>query len=133
MQRRTLLSEFCCLFVAALAIAAPVRQATAQRPAHPIARPPRPDRPLAPGRFNPSADSVARGPMPGLFTVVKVDARASTIQLRDDGGRTGVVHVDGDMIDLDALKPGDFVEIDFLVPEPGSTKLQAGGIWLVQR
>ena len=68
-----------------------------------------------------------------LPTVVKVDARASTIQLRDDGGRTGVVHVDGDMIDLDALKPGDLVEIDFLVPEPGSNKLQAGGIWLVQR
>jgi hypothetical protein len=119
--------------VGAVAVAGPFRQTWAQRPAHPIARPPRPDRPLTPGRFNPATGSVARGPLPGLFTVVKVDSRASTIQLRDDGGRTGIVHVDSDMIDLDAFQAGDVVEVDFLVPEPGSTKLQAAGIWPVQR
>jgi hypothetical protein len=76
---------------------------------------------------------VASGPLPGLFTVVKVDARASTIQLRDDGGRSGTVHVDEDMIDLDAFKAGDLVEVDFFLTEPGGTRLQAAGIWPVQR
>ena len=106
----------------------------AQRPARPIARPPgqRPDRPLMPGRFHPS-DGVASGPMPGLFVVVAVDTQGETLQLRDEGGRTGTVHVNADMFDLESLKPGDEVEVDFLLPGPGSTKLEAGGLWKVQR
>jgi hypothetical protein len=68
-----------------------------------------------------------------LFTVVSVDTRAATIRLRDDGGRSGIVHVGDGAVDLDALKAGDLVEVDFLVPEPGSTRLQAAGIWPVQR
>lgn len=106
-----------------------------QRPAQPIARPPgpRPDRPLVPGRFNPDTGGVAAGPLPGAFTVVAVDTQASTLQLRDDSGRRGTVHVDQDLFDLESLKPGDRVEVDFLVPGPGATKLEAGGIWKVQR
>ena len=133
MKRRTLLSRMGCLCVGATGLAALSRHARAQRPARPIARPPRPDRPLVPGRFHPSSGGVASGPLPGLFTVVKVDTRAGTIQLRDDGGRSGTVHVDEDMIDLDALKAGDLVEVDFFVPDPGSNRLQAAGIWPVQR
>jgi len=68
-----------------------------------------------------------------MFTVVAVDADAGTLRLRDDGGRSGVVHVDPDLFDLDSLKPGDQVEVDFLAPGPGSTQLEAGGIWKVQR
>jgi hypothetical protein len=134
-QRRTLLSGLGYLCIGAMGLAVSVRHACAQRPAHPIARPPlqRPDRPLVPGRFGPSTGGVAAGPLPGLFTVVKVDMRASTIQLRDDGGRSGTVHVDTEMIDLESLKAGDLVEVDFLVPGPGSTKLEAAGIWKVQR
>jgi len=108
--------------------------ARAQRPAHPIARPPgqRPNRPLTPGRFAP-ADGVASGPQPGVFVVVAVDAQDETLQLRDATGRTGVVHVDADMFDLESLSPGDEVEVDFVVRAPGNTKLEAGGLWKVQR
>jgi len=105
--------------------------ALAQRPTNPIARPIRPrlDRPLVAGRFDP----VAGGALPGVYVVVAVDARAETLTLRDEGGRTGVVHVNDDLFDIDTLKPGDEVEVDFLVPQPGSTRLEAGGIWKVQR
>jgi hypothetical protein len=134
-QRRTLLSELGCLCLGAVGLATPVGQVWAQRPAHPIARPPsqRPDRPLGPGRFNASTGGVPANPLPGLFTVVRVDMKAGTIQLRDDGGRSGTVHVDPDVIDLEPLKAGDLVEVDFLVPGPGSAKLEAAGIWKVQR
>jgi hypothetical protein len=135
MQRRTLVSGFGCLCLGAMGLAGPARHAWAQRPANPIALPPRdrPDRPAEPGRFNPSTSDAAAGPSPGLFTVVAVDTRASTIQLRDAGDRSGTVYVDPDMIDLETLKAGDLVEVDFLVPEPGSTKLAAASIWRVQR
>jgi len=134
-QRRALLSEFAFLCLGAVALAVPVGSVQAQRPAHPIARPPsqRPDRPLMPGRFNSSTGGVPANPLPGLFTVVKVDVKAGTIQLRDDGGRSGTVHVDPDVIDLEPLKAGDLVEVDFLAPGPGSAKLEAAGIWKVQR
>ena len=134
-QRRTLLTDLVCVCLGPGALSAPVGRAWAQRPAHPIARPPgqRPDRPLLPGRFNPSTGGVPANPLPGLFTVVKVDTKAGTIQLRDDGGRSGTVHVDPDVIDLEPLKAGDLVEVDFLAPGPGSTKLEAASIWKVQR
>jgi hypothetical protein len=108
--------------------------AGAQRPAQPIARPPgqRPGGPLGPGRFD-STGGVASGARPGVYVVVGVDAMADTLQLRDEGGRSGVVHINDRMLDLDSLKPGDEVEVDFLTPEAGSTRLEAGGIWKVQR
>lgn len=133
MQRRMSLSRLVGLCVGALGMATPFGPASAQRPARPIARPPRPDRPLVPGRFHQTTEGVAGGPLPGLFTVVKVDTRAGTIELRDDGGRSGTVHVGDEVFDLDSLKAGDLLEVDFLVPEPGSKKLQAAGIWPVQR
>ncbi|MCA3217540.1 MAG: hypothetical protein ING59_03070 [Burkholderiales bacterium] len=110
--------------------------AWAQRPANPIARPPRPsrpdrpDRPIAPGRFYPlDGGGVAQAPVPGMFTVVAVDSRGNTLQLRDYGGRSGTVLVAPDLIDLDCIKPGDVMEVDFLVPDPGSTVIAAAGIW----
>ena len=127
LQRRTFVSALGSA-AAILWIAAPAR---AQRPAHPIARPPRPAQPLVPGRFNTSG--VASGALPGVYVVVDVDARAETLKLRDEGGRTGDVRVKESVFDLESLKPGDEVEVDFLVPEPGSTGLQAGGLWKVQR
>ena len=133
MQRRTVLTKFGSVAFSALTVGA-LPTARAQRPANPIARPPgqRPDRPLRPGRFDPS-DGVPSGPLPGVFVVIAVNTQAETLQLRDQGGRTGIVHVNADMFDLESLKPGDEVEVDFLVPEPGSTKLEAGGLWKVQR
>ena len=85
-----------------------------------------------PGRFNPGA-GVASGPLPGVYSVDAVDTKADTLRLRDDGGRVGVLHVNGDLFDLETLKPGDEVEVDFLVPDPGSTRLEAAGLWKVQR
>ena len=131
LQRRTFVSSIACagLIAGAIGTASSVR---AQRPAHPIVRPPRPGGPLGPGRLDTGA-GVASGPLPGVFVVVAVDTQADTLQLRDEGGRTGVVHVQGDMFDLASLKPGDEVEVDFLLPQPGDTRLEAGGLWKVQR
>jgi hypothetical protein len=128
LQRRTFTSG-----LAAGALCA-ATSALAQRPANPIARPIRPrlDRPLVAGRFDPGA-GVAGGALPGVYVVLAVDARNETLQLRDEGGRTGIVHVSDDLFDIETLKPGDEVEVDFLVPQPGSTRLEAGGIWKVQR
>ena len=108
--------------------------ARAQRPAQPIARPPgqRPGGPLGPGRFD-SQGGVASGALPGVYVVLGVDAAADTLQLRDEAGRTAVVHVNDRVSDLGSLKAGDEVEVDFLVPEAGSTRLEAASIWKVQR
>jgi len=130
LQRRTFLSELGRAAVV-LAAASTVPAAWAQRPTHPIARPPRPAGPLLPGRF--AADGVASGTVPGVYVVVDVDAKADTLRLRDQGGRTGLVHVNADMFELESLKPGDEVEVDFMVPDPGSQRLEAGGLWEVQR
>jgi hypothetical protein len=105
--------------------------AWAQRATHPIARPPG-GGPVAPGRFN-RGSGVASGALPGLYVVVDVDADADTLQLRDSGGSTGLVHVRQDLFDIASLKPGDEVQVDFLVPDPGSSKLEAGGVWTVER
>ena len=133
LQRRTFLSGLGRAGIAAAAIWIG-SSARAQRPAQPIARPPglRPGGPRLPGRFEAQA-GVASGAQPGVYVVVGVDLRADTLQLRDEGGRTGVVHVNDRMVDLESLKPGDEVEVDFLVPEAGSTRLEAGSVWKVQR
>jgi hypothetical protein len=133
MKRRSLLCRLAAagLGAAAMGLAPGAR---AQRPANPIARPPgqRPNRPLAPGRFA-SSDGVASGPLPGVFVVVAVDKQDETLQLRDGTGRTGIVHVNADMFDLESLQAGDEVEVDFIVREAGNTRLEAGGLWKVQR
>lgn len=132
MQRRRLfLSELFRLGFAAAGSGVLATASWAQRPAQPIARPPQgPNRPLLPGRF--SADSgVASGADPGVFTVVDVDADDYTLRLRDQSGRVGLVHVKPNLIDLASLRPGDQVEVDFVVPERGSTKLEAGSVWKV--
>ncbi|MFD1581530.1 hypothetical protein, partial [Ramlibacter ginsenosidimutans] len=87
---------------------------------------------LVAGRFDASGGS-GSGASPGVYGVVAVDTRADLLQLRDADGRTASVHVNDHTFDLATLKPGDEVEVDFAVPEPGSTVLQAGGIWKVQR
>lgn len=123
-QRRTFLSG-----LAAVA-AGTAGGAWAQRPAQPIVRP-RPIRPLARGRFH--TGGVASGALPGLYVVVEVDTKGETLLLRDENNQSGRVRVNEDLFDLETLQPGDEVEVDFLVPDPGSTQLEAGGIWKVQR
>jgi hypothetical protein len=101
----------------------------AQRATQPIARPP--GQRLVAGRFDPDG-GIATGAYPGIYVVVSVDTMANTLQLRDEGGRTGLVHVNDDIFDLEAIKAGDEVQVDFKVPDPGSNRLEAGGLWKVQ-
>jgi len=133
LQRRSFLSGGVTAWVGAAALGlAPA--AWAQRPAQPIARPPgqRLGAALVAGRFDASA-SGGTGASPGVYVVVAVDAREDVLQLRDEGGRSAAVHVREHTFDLDLLKAGDEVEVDFVVPEPGSSKLEAGGVWKVER
>jgi hypothetical protein len=133
LQRRSFVSGgLTAVAAAALATLAP--HARAQRPVQPIARPPgqRLAGALVAGRFDASG-ATDTGASPGVYVVVAVDTRADLLQLRDEDGRTGSVHVNEHTFDLDSLKPGDEVEVDFAVPEPGSKVLQAGGIWKLQR
>jgi hypothetical protein len=131
-QRRTFISALGRMGIAAAGLWF-IPGANAQRPTQPIARPPgmRPGG-LVPGRFD-SQGGVTSGALPGVYVVVSVDAKADTVQLRDEGGRTDVVHVNDRMLDLESLRPGDEVEVDFLLPQAGSTRLEAGNIWRVER
>jgi hypothetical protein len=129
-QRRTFAFGLGCAVIAT-ATAGIASRAWAQPPARPIALPPRPGNGQVPGRFQAGA-GVASGALPGVYVVVDVDAGAETLRLRDVGGQTEVVHVRDSVFDLGALKPGDQVEVDFLVPEPGRPRLEAGGLWKVQ-
>ena len=133
LQRRTFVTALGRAGMAAAAVWT-VSNARAQHPARPIARPPglRPGGPLVSGRFE-AQGGVASGALPGVYVVVGVDARADMLQLRDEGGRTEAVHVKDHVFDLESLKPGDEVEVDFLVPDPGGTRLEAGNLWKVQR
>lgn len=113
----------------ALALAMAGANSAAQRPANPIARPPRPGGPIGPGRFPRWVDGVAAGQPPGLFVVRAVNDRDNVVQLSDADGRTGAVYVRPDVFDLSELKPGDEVLVDFFVPNDSSARLEAAGIW----
>ncbi|MEZ0307962.1 MAG: hypothetical protein ACAH21_08545 [Ramlibacter sp.] len=131
LQRRTFISGLSRAGIAAAFWF--VAGARAQVPTRPIARPPgmRPGG-LVPGRFG-ADGGVASGALPGVYVVVSVDVKSDLVRLRDEGGRIDVVHVNDRMLDLESLKPGDEVEVDFLLPEADSTRLEAGNIWKVQR
>ena len=135
MRRRDVLADWARagFGIVTLGLLAPA--SLAQRPAHPInrPRPPRPDRPAVPGRFYPeAAGAVAAAPQAGMFTVQAVNARANTVQLRDDGGRSAEVYVEPGFFDLGTLQAGDQVEVDFFVPEAGDERLEAAGIWKLE-
>lgn len=132
LQRRTLLGGLGGASLAA-ALALPLGSARAQRVTNPIARPGRVAGAVALGRFRDRGQGVAGGPAPGLFTVVAVDKMNNVVQLRDDVGTTEAVHVEPDVFDVDSLKAGDQVEVDFKAPPAGSTRLEAAGIWPVAK
>ena len=113
----------------ALAALASAEGTWAQRPANPIARPPRPGGMPGPGRFPGFNDGVVRPTPPGLFVVRAVDDRENIVQLCDADGRTAGVFVDPDLFDVSELKPGDEIEVDFVVPESKDAPLRAAGVW----
>ena len=112
-----------------LALAAATGSSRGQRPARPIAGPPRPGGALGPGRFPGLYDGVNRTPPPGVFVVRAVNERENIVQLSDADGRTAGVLVDPDVFDLSELKPGDEIVVDFVVPESNDAPLRAAGVW----
>ena len=112
-----------------LALVASTGSSRAQRPANPIARPPRPGGVLGPGRFPSLDDGVNRGSVPGIFVVRAVNDRDNIVRLSDADGRTAGVFVDPDLFDVAELKPGDEIAVDFVVPESKDAPLRAAGVW----
>jgi hypothetical protein len=111
-----------------LALAAGTGDTRAQRPANPIARPPRPGGVLGPGRF-PAYDGTSRAPVLGVFIVRAVSERDNMVQLSDADGRTAGVLVPPEVFDLSELKPGDEIAVDFVIPESKDAHLKAAGVW----
>ena len=114
-----------------LALASTAGDSRAQRPANPIAGPPRPGGVFGPGRLlGGASDGVNRTMPPGIFTVRGVNAREHSVQLSDVDGRTARVQVDPAVFDLNGLKVGDDVLVDFVVPASANAPLRAAGIWM---
>jgi len=101
-----------------------------QRPANPIARPPRPGGVFGPGRFPAVADGPNRTPPPGLFVVKTINVRENVVQLSDGNGRTARVFVDPALFDLREIRSGDEVLVDFIAPTSANAPLRAAGMWL---
>jgi hypothetical protein len=112
------------------ALASTTGGSSAQRPANPIAGPPRPGGVFGAGRFPASSDGPNRTMPPGIFVVRAVNARDNMVQLSDADGRTARVLVDPGVFDLTELKSGDEVLVDFIVPASANAPLRAAGIWL---
>lgn len=132
MKRRAVLSGLATLPLLPLALAAASADALAQRVSAPGYRPVpgRPGRPLSPGRF--SAGS-AYGAAPGVFTVAAVNSRDGLLRLRDADGNTAEVYVSPRMFDLDTLRVGDEVTVDFFVGDDNDDRLEAASIFKVER
>jgi len=112
-----------------LGLAVVSRAGFAQRPANPIARPPRPAGPFGPGRLPDLTDGANRTQPPGVFVVRAVNDRDNIVQISDASGRTAGVYVAPDLFDVAELKPGDEIVIDFVVPNDANARLEAAGVW----
>jgi len=104
--------------------------AWSQRPANPIAGPPRPGGVFGPGRLPGSSDGVNRTLPPGIFVVRTVNVRENMVQLGDVDGRTARVLVDPAVFDLKELQSGDEILVDFVVRTSADAPLRAAGIWM---
>jgi hypothetical protein len=134
MDRRESLSRLVRLAAMPLVVAAPLGGALAQRPSQPIYRPlpGRPGRPPPrPGRFYGAGTNY--GSAPGVFVVAAVNGRDNIVQLRDEEGRTADVFVSPRIFDLNNLKPGDEVAVDFFVGGDNEDRLEAASIDKLER
>lgn len=118
-----------------LGLAAPFATALGQRVTQPIYRPRpgrsvRPGLPLRPGRFD--TGGVNYGAAPGIFTVVSINARDNSVRLRDDEGNAADVTVNERVVDVETLKVGDVVAVDFLVQSDGDDALEAASIEVLE-
>ena len=69
-------------------------------------------------------------PQPAVYSVIRVDSRARTVQLRAADGSTGNVYVAAEVFDVSTLKPGDKIRVDFFVPDETNKGLRAASVWL---
>lgn len=122
MNRRMSFSHLVKLALAPLLLAAFEGGALAQRPSQPGSRPGRPGRP---GRFY---GGVNYGAAPGVFIVAAVNTRDSLLQLRDEDSRTAEVYVSPRLFDVETLKVGDQVVVDFFVQDDNDDRLEAASI-----
>ena len=78
--------------------------------------------------------SVNQAPADPILQVVAVDSYSRIVQMRGPDGKTVNVYVGEGIYPLSKLKPGDKVQVNFLVPDgPGdSSPLKAANIWPVQ-
>lgn len=111
-----------------IALFASATASMGQRVTQPIyrPRPGRPDLSLRPGRLDSSG--VNYGSAPGVFTVVSVSARENTARLRDDGGNVADVYVNERLFDVETLRAGDVVVVDFFVRDANDDRLAAASI-----
>jgi hypothetical protein len=73
--------------------------------------------------------SINYAPRPGVFVVVAVDDHERTVRLRARNGVAADVVVADDVYDVSKLRPGDRVQVDFLVPNDKAEPLAAAAIW----
>lgn len=73
--------------------------------------------------------SINYAPRPGVFVVLAVDDYARTVTLRARNGVTADVVVDDRAYDVSKLRPGDVIQVDFLVPNDEGEPLAAATIW----
>jgi len=111
-------------------LAATIGSSRAQRPANPIARPPRPGGVFGPGHFPAASDGVNRTPPLGIYVVRSVNVRDNFVQLRDADGRTARVLVSAAVFDLTKVRSGDELLVDFVAPTSAKAPLRASGIWV---
>lgn len=128
MKRRSafvLLGQACLGLMLALAGAG----SAAQRPSHPIVRPPRPGGAIAFGHFPNASDGVNRAQSPGIYVVRAVNDRDNIVQLSDADGRVESVYVRPEAFDISDLKLGDEVVVDFVVQSGSGSRLEAANLW----
>jgi hypothetical protein len=130
MNRRSSLSLLAALVLVPLLAGS--GRARAQRPSQPIYRPVpgRPGRPARPGRLYGTS---GYGAAPGVFVVAGVNSRDGLLRLRDEDGQTAEVYVSHRLFDIDTLKAGDEVAVDFFVGGDNDERLEAASIFKVER
>jgi hypothetical protein len=68
-------------------------------------------------------------PRPAVYAVLSVDPDERTVLLRAADGRTGTVYVAQEVYDLSTLKPGDKIQVNFVVPDATNKRLSAASVW----
>lgn len=69
------------------------------------------------------------GPPMGIFKVVSIDTYARTVDLQAADGSVSTVKVPEGVYELNKLKPGDRIQVNFYVPDSMNPGLRAASIY----